>query len=62
MLHTCLVLVSYLTYSSALNMEATCFSVTSVDFHWSIQHHIKGDKTLLSASNEQILKGSDDGV
>jgi hypothetical protein len=39
-------LVSCLTYSSALKMEAVHSSETLVDFHWSTWHNIPGDSTL----------------
>jgi hypothetical protein len=35
----CFILVSYLAYSSALNMEATPSSETSVDFQRTSRHH-----------------------
>jgi hypothetical protein len=33
LLAACFMLVSYVTYSSALKIEAICFYETSVDFH-----------------------------
>jgi hypothetical protein len=39
-------LVSCLTYSSALKMEAVHSSKTLVDFHWSTWQYIPGDSTL----------------
>jgi hypothetical protein len=40
LLPTCFVLVSSLAYSSALKMEATCTSETSVDFHRTTRCYI----------------------
>jgi hypothetical protein len=42
-----LLLVSCLTYSSTLKMEAVHCSETSVDFHRTTRRHISGNKTLL---------------
>jgi hypothetical protein len=39
-------MVSCLIYSSNLKMEATCSSVTSVDFHRTTWHYIPEDRTL----------------
>jgi hypothetical protein len=54
MLATCFTLVSWLTYSSTLKMEATCFSETSFDFQRTIRHYIRGDKTLHNHRRENF--------
>jgi hypothetical protein len=46
LLATCLILVSWLAYTSALNMVATCSSETSVDFGRTTRRNIPGDRTL----------------
>jgi hypothetical protein len=33
-------------YSSALKMEATCFSETSVKFHWTTWYYIPQDRAF----------------
>jgi hypothetical protein len=43
---TCFMLVSCLAYSSALKMEATCSSETSVDFHRNTRRYISEDITI----------------
>jgi hypothetical protein len=44
-LAACFMLVSYLVYSESLEMEVTCTSKTSVDFHWTTQRFIPEDIT-----------------
>jgi hypothetical protein len=39
-------LVSYLTYSLTLKMEATCSSEISADFQWTTWHYIPEDRTF----------------
>lgn len=39
-------LISFLSYSLTLNMEATCSSAASVDFQLTIRRCIPGDRTL----------------
>jgi hypothetical protein len=39
-------LVSCLTYSSTLKMEATCSSETSVDYQWTIRRYMPEEITL----------------
>jgi hypothetical protein len=39
-------LVSFLAYSSTLNMEATCSSETSADFQRTTRHYIAEDRNL----------------
>jgi hypothetical protein len=41
-------LVSWLSYSSALKMEVVCSSETLLDFHWTTWHHIPVDRTLVT--------------
>jgi hypothetical protein len=43
------ILVSCLGYSSTLEMEATCFSETSVDFEWTTRRYIPEGRTLHNA-------------
>jgi hypothetical protein len=45
-LATCFMLVSSLAYSSALKMEATCSSETSVDFQRTMRSYIPEGRTL----------------
>jgi hypothetical protein len=45
LLVTCFILVSYLTYSSTLKMEATCYSPTSIDFQQTTLRYIPEKKT-----------------
>jgi hypothetical protein len=40
------ILISYFAYSSALMMEATCSSETSVDFQQTTWRYIAEDRTL----------------
>jgi hypothetical protein len=42
-LATCFMVVTFLTYSSILKMEATCSSEKSVDFHWTTRRYIPED-------------------
>jgi hypothetical protein len=46
LLATCWMLVSCLSYSSTLKMEATCSPGTSVDFQRASRRHIPEDRTL----------------
>jgi hypothetical protein len=48
---TCFMLVSCLAYSSALTMEATCSSKTSVDFHRTRRHSELFITTPVTTSN-----------
>jgi hypothetical protein len=41
-------LVSYLAYSSRLNMRGKCTSETTVNFHWSIGCVIRGDTLFMT--------------
>jgi hypothetical protein len=42
----CVMLVSWLAYSSTLKKEATCFSEMSVDFQRATRYYIPEDRTL----------------
>jgi hypothetical protein len=46
LLDICFELVSCLAYSFSMKMEATCSSVTSVDFQWTTRYDISEDRTL----------------
>jgi hypothetical protein len=46
LLTDCFMLLSCLAYSGTMNMEATCSSKTSVDFHQITQGYIPEDRTL----------------
>jgi hypothetical protein len=46
LLATFFMLVTFLTSSSTLNMEATCSSKTLVGFRWTTRRYIKEDRTL----------------
>jgi hypothetical protein len=46
LLATCFMLVSCSAYSSTLKMKAIFSSEMSLDFQWTILHHIPGDSTL----------------
>jgi hypothetical protein len=46
MFYTCFTVVSCLTYSSTLKIEATCSSETSVDFQLTTRCYIPEDRTL----------------
>jgi starvation-inducible outer membrane lipoprotein len=48
LLVACFMLVSCLTYSSALKMELTSSSKTMVGFHQATQRYIPGDIILLN--------------
>jgi hypothetical protein len=44
---TCFTLVSFLAYSSAMKMEATCSSETSVGFQRATRRYVTEGRTLL---------------
>jgi hypothetical protein len=46
LLATCFMLVSFLAYSSTVNMEATCSSETSVEFQRTTRRYIPEDRDL----------------
>jgi hypothetical protein len=46
LLYTCFTLVSNMSHSSTLKMEATYSSETSVDIQWTIWRYIPEDRTL----------------
>jgi hypothetical protein len=48
-------LVSCLAYSSTLNMDATYFSETSVDFQQTIRRYIPEDRTIQKAINDHSV-------
>jgi hypothetical protein len=50
-------LVSCLTSSSTVKMEATCSADTSVEFQWPTQRYIPVDRTLQQESAECELAG-----
>jgi hypothetical protein len=48
-------LVSCSSYSSTLNMEVTCSSVTLVDFQWTTWHYIPEDRNLHNHHYENLI-------
>jgi hypothetical protein len=54
MFAVCFMLLSCLTHSSALRMEATCSSKTSVDFHLTIHNYIPDNRTLHNCCCENL--------
>jgi hypothetical protein len=46
LLATCFMLVSVLAFSLALNMGATCYSETFIEFQWTAWYYIPEDITL----------------
>jgi hypothetical protein len=61
LLATSFMLVSCLAYFSALNMEVTCFSKTSVDFQQNTLYYIPEDRTL-PTQNRFILHNTITGT
>jgi hypothetical protein len=59
LLATCFMLVSCLTDSLMLKMEATCYSETSVDFQLSIKHYIPEDTEKILLKTGRGLQQSD---
>jgi hypothetical protein len=55
LLAACFMLVSCLSYSSTLKMEATYFSETSVNFYRTILHYIVVDKIVHSHRCENLI-------
>jgi hypothetical protein len=60
---TCFILVSGLTNSSTLKMEATCSSETSIDFQCTTRRYIPEDRTielqfLLKGQNNHQFSGN----
>jgi hypothetical protein len=53
-LAACFMLVSRLTYSLTLKIEATCSSKTSVDFWWTTWRYTPEDRTLHNHRCENI--------
>jgi hypothetical protein len=55
LLGICFTLISYLAYSSALNLEATSSTETSEDFQRSTRRYISEDITLQYVYNSEYL-------
>jgi hypothetical protein len=57
LLAVCAMLVSCLAYASALKMETTCSSVTSVNFQGTTKRYISEDRTKIRTIHSIMIRG-----
>jgi hypothetical protein len=57
-LAACFMLVSCLTYSSTLKMDAICSSETCVEFHRTTRHYIPEGRTLFYKHSVSLFNGA----